>query len=138
MRFPTVFLLAAITAGSAGCRSGGGDADAGSAQHAHVHADMTTHAVAAAAQPPRGERAPWRIDGDRVLVNNRVCAVSRTPMPEAGLGTYVSEVAYEGPIQVFRGKRMVFNQCCGMCVESFPTLWAAKRDEIMKFHGLVD
>lgn len=91
---------------------------------------------AAQAQPQEGEKAPYRIEGDVVKVNNRLCAVSHSPMAENTLGQFVSRVKYDGPDQRFAGKTLEFNQCCGMCIEKFPSLWAANRDGVMKFHGL--
>lgn len=133
MKLHSLWLMAPIAVLFAGCDRGGTDSPA-----KHMHAEMSPPITVADAPMRQGERAPYHIDGDRVLVNNRICAVSRTPMPVDSLGTYVSEVEYDGPIEQFRGKRLVFNQCCEMCVKSFPAQWASGRDEIMKFHGLID
>ncbi len=83
-----------------------------------------------------GELASYRADGDVVFVNNHICAVSGSPLDPHTLGRFVSRVRYDGPIEKFRGKTLVFNQCCAMCIESFPKKWAMERDQIMRFHGL--
>lgn len=90
----------------------------------------------AQASPTEGERAPFEVQGDVVKVNNRLCAVSHSPMAENTLGQFVSRVKYEGSNPKFAGKSLEFNQCCGMCIEKFPSMWAQNRDVIMKFHGL--
>ena len=84
-----------------------------------------------------GEKAPFRVEGSIVKVNNRLCAVSRTRMAEGALGQFVSRVAYKGPSERFRGRIMVFNQCCAGCVQTFPKLWAERSEEILSFHGLL-
>lgn len=90
------------------------------------------------AAPGVGEKAPYEIKGDKVLVNNELCAVSRTPMRKTQLGQFTGEVKYDGPIEKFQGKTFVFNYCCAMCQNSFPEKWAAEKDEIMKYHGLIN
>lgn len=84
-----------------------------------------------------GETAPYVIEGDVVKVNNRICAVSRSPMGDETLGQHVSRVRYDGPDSRFAGKTLEFNQCCPMCLDRFPQIWAERRDEIMRYHGLV-
>lgn len=69
-------------------------------------------------------------------VNNRQCAMSDSPIAEKDMGRFESRVVYDGPIERFQGKTLVFNQCCSMCIESFPKKWAAERDEIMAKFGL--
>jgi hypothetical protein len=98
-------------------------------------AEMGASAATSAVQHP-AELARYRIEGDRVYVNNTVCAYSRTPLHDEQLGEYTSEVVYDGPIKTFQGKTLVFNQCCPMCVDAFPGKWKDERDEIMRFHGL--
>lgn len=96
-------------------------------------------AVVVPAPPPdpqKGEKAPFEIQGDVVKVNNRLCAVSHSVMAENTLGQFVSRVKYDGPDARFSGKTFEFNQCCGMCIEKFPSLWAQNRDGILAFHGL--
>lgn len=85
-----------------------------------------------------GEKAPYEIKGDKVHVNNELCAVSRTPMRKSQLGQYTGEVKYDGPDPKFKGKTFVFNYCCAMCQASFPEKWAAGKDEIMRYHGLIN
>lgn len=92
--------------------------------------------VVAQASSNEGERAPFEVQGDVVKVNNRLCAVSHSPMAENTLGQFVSRVKYDGSNPKFAGKSLEFNQCCGMCIEKFPSMWAQNRDGIMKFHGL--
>ena len=57
-------------------------------------------------------------------------------LAEKDLGRFESRVVYDGPIERFRGKTLVFNQCCAMCIQSFPTKWAVERDQIMAKFGL--
>ena len=87
--------------------------------------------------PGVGELAPYRIEGDVVYVNNRICAVSHSPLREGQLDRYQSRVVYDGPDPRFRGKTLVFNQCCPMCIQTFPELWRQHRDRIMRYHGLI-
>lgn len=75
---------------------------------------------------------------DVYYVNNRECAMSDSPIAEKDLGRFESRVIYDGPIERFQGKTLVFNQCCSMCIESFPKKWAAERDEIMAKFVLSD
>lgn len=84
-----------------------------------------------------GEWAPFEIRGDIVQVNNSICAQSGSQMAPETLGKFTSRVVYDGPDERFRGKTLVFNQCCHGCVLKFPAKWAAERDRIMRFHGLV-
>ena len=99
---------------------------------------VSSSGVSASRPTPQGEVAPYEIDGVVVRVNNRICAVSRTPMGEETLGQYVSRVRYDGPDPRFAGKTLEFNQCCPMCLDQFPQLWAEHRDEILRFHGLAE
>lgn len=78
----------------------------------------------------------YEILGDVVYVHNRTCAMSGSPIAEKDLGRFESRVSYDGPIERFRGKTLVFNQCCANCIESFPKKWAAERDQIMANFGL--
>lgn len=78
------------------------------------------------------------IVSDVFHVNNRQCAMSDSPIAEKDLGRFESRVVYDGPIERFQGKTLVFNQCCSMCIESFPKKWAAERDQIMAKFGLAD
>lgn len=80
--------------------------------------------------------AAERLVGDVYYVNNRQCAISDSPIAENDLGRFESRVVYDGPIERFKGKTLVFNQCCSMCIESFPEKWAAERDQIMAKFGL--
>jgi hypothetical protein len=98
-------------------------------------AAVTASATSGGINQP-AELAPYEIQGDVVLVNNRICAMSLSPMQEAQLGTHVTRVVYEGPLEKFHGKTLVFNQCCPMCVTEFPKKWAEERDQIMLYHGL--
>lgn len=75
---------------------------------------------------------------DVYYVHNRQCAMSDSPIAEKDMGRFESRVVYDGPIERFRGKTLVFNQCCSMCIESFPAKWAAERDQIMAKFGLAD
>jgi hypothetical protein len=85
----------------------------------------------------RGETAHWTVEGGEVHVNNRLCAVSHSPLDPAKLDAYVSRVAYAGEDLRFAGKTLVFNQCCEMCVERFPKMWREDPDGILRFHGLL-
>jgi len=78
----------------------------------------------------------YEVSGDLVYVNNRECAMSDSPIAEKDLGRFESRVTYDGPIEEFSGKTLVFNQCCAKCIESFPEKWAAERDQIMQKFGL--
>lgn len=93
---------------------------------------------AESAPPPtrQGERAPFVVEGDVVKVNNSLCAVSRSPMGPETLGRFVSRVEYKGADARFQGKTFEFNQCCGMCLESFPERWTRNADAILAFHGV--
>ena len=84
----------------------------------------------------QGERAPFEIVGDVVHVNNTLCGVSRTPMGPETLGKFVSRVDYSGDDPRFKGKSLEFNQCCAMCLEKFPQLYAQDPAAVMAFHGL--
>lgn len=83
---------------------------------------------------PRSEPpdAAHQMASDVYYVNNRECAMSDSPIAEKDLGRFQSRVVYDGPIERFQGKTLVFNQCCAMCIESFPKKWAAERDQIME------
>lgn len=83
-----------------------------------------------------GEQAPYRVEGDTVFVNNRICAVSHSPLDPHNLDRFVSRVKYNGPIAKFKGKTLLFNQCCEMCIQNFPSLWKSERDAVLRFHGL--
>ena len=85
----------------------------------------------------RGETAHWTVEGAEVHVNNRLCAVSHSPLDPAKLDAYVSHVAYTGDDRRFAGKTLVFNQCCEMCIERFPKMWAKDPDAVLRFHGLL-
>ena len=78
----------------------------------------------------------YEVSGDVVYVNNRECAMSDSPIAEKDLGRFESRVTYDGPIERFQGKTLVFNQCCANCIESFPKKWVAERDQIMHKFGL--
>jgi len=79
-----------------------------------------------------------QVVSDVYHVNNRQCAMSDSLIAEKDLGRFESRVVYDGPIERFQGKTLVFNQCCSMCIESFPKKWAAERDQIMAKFGLAD
>lgn len=83
-----------------------------------------------------GEVADYRVDGETVYVGNRLCAVSRSPLDPSTLGQFTSTVTYEGSDPRFVGKELVFNQCCEMCIERFPAMWAQDAEAILRFHGL--
>jgi hypothetical protein len=107
-------------------------------------APKTTKAAAAPAPataaaplaPGQGERAPFVVEGDLVKVNNTHCGVTRGPMGPEVLGRFTTRVEYKGADPRFQGKTFEFNQCCGMCIEKFPTLWAKNADEILAYHGV--
>lgn len=83
-----------------------------------------------------GERAAWtEVDGI-IHVNNRLCAVSHSPLAPDQLGTFTSTVAYHGSDTRFSGRKLVFNQCCAMCRERFVSNWEADAEQILRFHGL--
>jgi len=86
--------------------------------------------------PPAVERSPVTVEGDVVHVNNSICAVSRSQMAPETLGQFVSRVEYQGEDPRFRGRVFEFNQCCGGCVERFPSMWAERADEILAYHGV--
>ncbi len=90
----------------------------------------------AALAPGQGERAAFVVEGDLVKVNNTHCGVTRSPMGPETLGRFTTRVAYEGADPRFRGKTFEFNQCCGMCIEKFPQIWAERADEILAYHGV--
>ncbi len=84
----------------------------------------------------QGEIATPSFEGDLIKVNNRLCAVSRTPMDEKTLGAFKGQVAYEGTNPKYQGKIFEFNYCCGMCQKTFPDRFKRNPDEILSFHGL--
>lgn len=96
----------------------------------------TSKTLTSTVKSPDGEVAQYEIIGDTVYVHNRLCAVSHSPLAEDKLGKFVSKVAYQGDDPRFKGKQMVFNQCCKMCIKSFPTMWAEDPDSVLAFHGL--
>ncbi|HLB59423.1 MAG TPA: hypothetical protein VJL87_05005 [Bdellovibrionota bacterium] len=86
-----------------------------------------------------GEQSEFKISGDKVEVNNHICASSKSPMEQEGLGRFTSEVVYQGSdprFAKFKGKKLIFNQCCEGCVAKFPEQWAENPEVIMAFHGL--
>ena len=83
-------------------------------------------------ESPKAAESGYEVSGNVFYVNNRACAMSDTPIAEKDLGRFESRVTYDGPIDRFHGKTLVFNQCCANCIESFPKKWAAERDQIMQ------
>ncbi|NOY27231.1 MAG: hypothetical protein GXP62_15285 [Oligoflexia bacterium] len=83
-----------------------------------------------------GEVAQYEIVGDTVYVHNHLCAVSHSPLADDKLDKFVSTVTYQGDDPRFKGKQMVFNQCCNMCIKRFPAMWAEDPNSILAFHGL--
>ena len=94
--------------------------------------------AAKAAEAADAARVGYEIVGEVVHVNNRQCAVTGSELADKDLGRFESRVVYDGPIARFKGKTLVFNQCCPMCIASFPKKWAAERDEIMQNFGLTE
>lgn len=84
------------------------------------------------------EQAAYKIEGDTVFVNNTICAQMGSPLSADFMGKFTSEVYYDGPIEQFKGKKLIFNQCCEHCAGNFPKKWAAERDQIMLTHGLAN
>ncbi len=84
----------------------------------------------------QGEKAIPTIEGNLIKVNNRLCAVSRGPMDEKGLGLFKGQVAYEGNDSRYKGKTFEFNYCCAMCQNMFPKQFQKDPDSILRFHGL--
>lgn len=84
-----------------------------------------------------GEKADYVVDGETVYINNRLCAVSHSRLDPQNLDEYTSRVRYDGPFEAFKGKTLVFNQCCDMCIKKFPNMWRESRDEILKYHGIL-
>lgn len=95
-------------------------------------------AVSVVVGSPRSERdeSGFEVVDDVVYVNNRKCTMSGSTIAEEDLGRFESRVEYDGPIERFRGKTLVFNQCCPKCIEDFPAKWAVERDDIMRAFGL--
>lgn len=87
-------------------------------------------------QQQEGEKAPYEIKGDTILVNNQYCAVSHSKMGKEDLGKWTNTVEYKGDNPQFKDKKLVFNQCCDGCLQRFPQMWGAEQEQIMKFHGL--
>jgi len=83
-----------------------------------------------------GEMSPYLIEGDTVFVNNQYCASSRTLMAKENLGKWISTVEYTGENPKFKGKKLIFNQCCSGCMQAFPTQWQDNSKGILHFHGL--
>lgn len=105
-------------------------------------AAVTTSAASAPAPAEAaeevGEQARWTVEGDTVHVNNHLCAVSHSPLDVKKLDKFQSRVAYTGDDPRFKGKEMVFNQCCAMCIQSFPGQWEDGSEAVLKFHGLAE
>ncbi len=89
-----------------------------------------THAEQNMSQVKQGEEASIAIEGNLVKVNNKLCAVSRTPMSEESLGKFTGRVTYYGANQKFHGKIFEFNYCCAMCQKSFPKMFLVHSDRI--------
>ena len=106
-------------------------------QRAEAAAQAAAEAVKAA-EAADAARVGYEIAGDVVHVNNRQCAVTGSQLAEKDLGRFESRVIYDGPIERFKGKTLVFNQCCPMCIASFPKMWAEERDAIMRKFGLAE
>ena len=87
-------------------------------------------------EPLTGEKAPFQVVDDTVHVNNSHCAVSHSQMKGEDLGKWTNTVEYQGANEKFKGKKLVFNQCCEMCLKQFPEMWEESADEILKYHGL--
>lgn len=86
-----------------------------------------------------GEKVTPMVMGKMVHVNNRICASSHTPMTEGSLGQFTSQVVYEGSdprYAKFKGKTLIFNQCCTDCITKFKAQWKDNPEAIMQFHGL--
>jgi hypothetical protein len=92
--------------------------------------------MSSGAKTSTGEKAPYVIQGDTVNVNNQYCAATHSLMDKKGLGEWTNTVEYKGTNPKFKGKKLVFNQCCGMCIQRFPGMWEKEQEKIMKFHGL--
>jgi hypothetical protein len=87
----------------------------------------------------KGENAKYEVKGDKVKVNNQLCASSRSKMEGSTLGLFQSDVKYMGEDPLYskyKGKTLTFNQCCEGCVEEFKGQWKKDPEGIMKFHGL--
>lgn len=96
--------------------------------------------MARPAQPslPAGTReiSQYKVEGDNVFVNNTICAQMGAPLAPEAMGMFTTAVVYDGPSEIFKGKTLIFNQCCEHCVANFPQKWAKERDQIMRTHGL--
>lgn len=88
-------------------------------------------------KPIMGEKVTPTIEGNLIKVNNRLCAVSRTPMDEKTLGMFTGQVAYKGTDPRFQGKIFEFNYCCEMCQNMFPQKFKKDPDSILRYHGLL-
>lgn len=96
----------------------------------------TSSAPPSDTRPRSAELAPAKLASGIVKVNNEICAVSRSRMAPDTLGRHVSRVPYRGADPRFQGTVFEFNQCCGGCVEKFPSMFAARPDEILAYHGV--
>lgn len=86
-----------------------------------------------------GEKVTPMFMGTMMHVNNKICASSHTPMVENDIGKFTSTVVYSGSnpkFIKFKGKTLIFNQCCSDCIEKFKTQWKENPEAIMEFHGL--
>ncbi len=129
--------IAGLTLLTAACTMDRDTKTAASPAQPHVTAPVTAAPAAPAAlKPGQGERAPFAVEGNLVKVNNSLCGVTRSPMGQETLGRFTTRVEYAGTDPRFQGKTFEFNQCCGMCIEKFPTLWAKNADEILSYHGV--
>lgn len=131
--FAPIALVTLIALSALGCRAA--DAPAPTADEASAP-QMNAAALPSAGAQTAAEQSPFVIEGDVVRVNNSICAVSRSQMAPETLGQFVSRVTYDGSNAKFRGKTFEFNQCCGGCVEKFPTQWAKDPDAILAYHGV--
>lgn len=77
------------------------------------------------------------IRADVIYVNNRRCALSGRVIPPEYRGRYQQRVRYDGPIDRYRGKTLVFDLGGYECARVFPAHWDEESAAIMREHGLL-
>ena len=86
-----------------------------------------------------GEKVTPMDMGNMVHVNNKICASSHTRMDAKDVGKFTSKVVYRGSdpkYAKYKGKKLIFNQCCTDCIIKFKTQWKENPEAIMEYHGL--
>lgn len=84
-------------------------------------------------QPPGPE-----IRGDVVIANNTRCPMSGRLIPPDLRERWRVELAYDGPLEAYRGRTLVLNTGSAECAARMPELWRAERDAVIARAGLAE